>query len=197
METTFFATADDFRVWLEEHHATAKEIGIGLYRKGVQKPGITHREALDLALGYGWIDGRANRVGDDAWRLRFTPRRKGSIWSDVNIRRVNELIELGLMRPSGMAAFEAREESKSRVYSYENTRSLDPDIEARFRAHTDAWAYFEQQPPSYRRLTSYWVMSAKREETRLRRLATLIDESAQGRRIDMLNARSRKDSASD
>jgi uncharacterized protein YdeI (YjbR/CyaY-like superfamily) len=198
MDAQFFASADEFRAWLEEHHATAREVFVGMVKKGADQPGITHREALDLALAYGWIDGRANRIDAQHWRIRFTPRRKGSNWSAVNIKRVGELIEAGLMHPAGLAAFALREEHRSAVYSYEQApRVLGAPLEATFRRQPQAWAFYERQAPSYRRVACYWVMTAKQEQTRQRRLAVLIDESARGRRLDLFTARRRRDSAPD
>src|SRR5262249_45190079 len=148
--------------------------------------GMTHREALDEALAFGWIDGRG-RGGAEHWTIRFSPRRRKSIWSDVNIRRVGELTALGRMHPAGIAAFEARDPVRQKRYSHETRDvALAPEYEKLFRANKPAWKWFEAMPPSYRRPATWWVMSAKKEETRQRRLATLIDDSAAGRKVKPL-----------
>lgn len=180
---TFFPTAAAFRAWLAEHAATEREVWVGFYKKGAGKSGITYPEAVDEALCAGWIDGVRRGLGAESYTNRFTPRKPGSNWSAVNIRRVGELRDLGRMHPAGLAAFERRTSDAGRQYSYENTRGLDGPYEARFRANAAAWAFFEAQPPSYRRVTSWWVLSAKREATRQRRLATLIADSERGERL--------------
>jgi uncharacterized protein YdeI (YjbR/CyaY-like superfamily) len=194
MDVTFFGSSSEFRAWLTEHHDRAKEIWIGFYRKGTGRSGITYAEAVDQALCFGWIDGIRKRIDDDSYANRFTPRRRGSTWSAVNVGRVGELTEQGLMQPAGLAAFAARDEAKTNRYSFEQgTVVLDAAYEQRFREYATAWTFFQAQPPSYRRTAIWWVMSAKREETRLRRLTTLIDDSAHGRRLAML-ARPTRDS---
>lgn len=180
----FFDTPSDFRAWLDAHHATAGELWVGYYKKATGRPSVTWPESVDQALCYGWIDGIRRRLDDERYTIRFTPRRPGSNWSEVNSRRAAELIELALMQPAGLAAYEARDGSGMPSYSYENRpEQLDSASEAEFRADTSAWAYWEAQPAHYRRGTVHWVMSAKREETRRRRLATLIEDSAAGRWI--------------
>lgn len=179
MDPTYFATPVDFRVWLAANHATAGELWVGFYKKGSGRPSITWPESVDEALCYGWIDGLRKRLDDKRYVIRFTPRRRGSIWSEVNQRRVAELSAAGRMQPAGLAAYEARDDDKSRLYSYEaRHQPLDPAYETEFRADVAAWAYWEAQPPHYRRGATHWVMSAKREETRRRRLAALIADSA-------------------
>lgn len=182
---TYFETADEFRRWLQRHHRHATELVVGFHKKGTKRRSITYPEALDHALCHGWIDGIRRRVDDESYSIRFTPRRATSIWSNVNIRRVGELTKLGLMRPAGIAAFEARTSAKSGVYSFENRTKavLSAAFEKRFKANKKAWAFFTTQPPGYRAIACYWVMSAKQEATRLKRLATLIDDSAHGLRI--------------
>jgi len=144
----------------------------------------TWPESVDQALCLGWIDGVRKRIDDESYSIRFTPRKRASNWSTVNIGRVSELTRLGLMQPAGLEAFAQRSEAKSGIYAYENApRSLNPQDEKLFRTNSEAWKYFSAQPPSYRRVAIYWVISAKKEETRARRLATLISDSAQGRRI--------------
>jgi len=187
MKPTFFATPEKFRAWLEANHATARELLAGFHKVGSGRPSITWREAVDTALCFGWIDSIRRSLDGTSYTNRFTPRRKGSTWSAVNIKRVEELREAGLMHPSGIAAFEAREAAKSGIYSYERPpEALDHEAEATFRANQAAWGWFESQPPSYRRSAIAWVVDAKRSETRARRLATLIEDSAAGRRLGPL-----------
>jgi uncharacterized protein YdeI (YjbR/CyaY-like superfamily) len=184
---TFFTSAADFERWLEKHHASKTELLIGFYRASLGR-GVTYREALDAALSYGWIDGVRKRFDADAYTIRFTPRRPGSIWSAVNIKRVQELIDDGLMKPSGLEVFEQRDEQQTKKYSYERERAgLDPKLAATLHANRKASAFFEAQPPGYRKVATFWVMSAKKEETRVRRLAQLIERSAKGARIDQLS----------
>jgi uncharacterized protein YdeI (YjbR/CyaY-like superfamily) len=188
MEPTFFATPADFRAWLERYHADADELLVGFHKKATGRPSITWQESVDEALCFGWIDGVRRGVDADSYSIRFTPRRRRSIWSTVNVDRARELIALGRMAPAGLAAFEARTEERSGVYSYERGREprLDAAQEERFRANARAWAWFEAQPPYYRRAAQHWVLSAKREETRERRLATLIEDSTHGRTVKPL-----------
>ncbi len=186
MNPTFFKGPAAFRRWLGQHHATAGELWVGLVKKHAGKTGITYSEALDEALCFGWIDGVRKRIDDLRWAIRFTPRKPSSIWSHINIRRVGELTALGLMRPAGLAAFRRRDEKKSRLYSYENIkrgRRLNAAYEKKLRANKRAWVFFQAQAPWYRRTAQFWVMTAKQEETRLRRLAALIASSAQGTRL--------------
>ncbi len=185
---TFFATPAEFRAWLEAHHATASELLVGFHKKGSGLPSITWPESVDQALCFGWIDGVRRSLGDTSYTIRFTPRRARSIWSAVNIARAQELREQGSMHPAGIAAFEARSDERSSTYSFEQRGPIElsaRDAET-LRANADAWAFFQAQPPSYRKAAIWWVISAKREETRGRRLATLIDDSAHGRRIRSL-----------
>jgi uncharacterized protein YdeI (YjbR/CyaY-like superfamily) len=189
MKPTFFTSAADFRAWLDQHHAAARELLLGFYKKDSGR-GITYPEALDEALSFGWIDGVRKRIDAEAYTIRFTPRKPHGTWSAVNIQRVQELISRGLMKPSGLRAFRERDERKTRQYSYERGHAkLDPALEASFRANQKAWSFFETQPPGYRKTATFWVMSAKKEATRARRLAHLIERSAKGRRIDLLNPR--------
>ena len=185
MKPRFFATPSAFRTWLEKHHETAPELLVGFYKKGTGKPSITWPESVDEALCVGWIDGVRRSLGDEAYTIRFTPRRATSIWSAVNIARVAELTKLGRMRPAGLAAFERRTAKKSIVYSYEqkDATALDAKYEKSFRGNKVAWAFFSSQANWYRRNTIRWVMTAKAEETRLRRLAQLIAASAEERRL--------------
>ncbi len=186
MKPKFFATPAAFRTWLEEHHDKATELLVGFYKKDSGKPSITWPESVDQALCFGWIDGVRKRVDDIAYTIRFTPRKPGSIWSAINIRRVNELTKMGLMHPAGLKAFAKRDEKKSAIYSYEqrHSASLTPEYEKRFRANRAAWKFFDSQPPGYKKQMTYRIVSAKREETRLKRLAQLIESSAQQRRLE-------------
>jgi uncharacterized protein YdeI (YjbR/CyaY-like superfamily) len=186
-EPTFFESPAAFREWLERHRQEAQELWVGFYKVGSGRPSITWPESVDEALCFGWIDGVRHRIDDASYKIRFTPRRKGSVWSAVNTRRAEELIAEGRMRPAGLAAFQERPLGRAGSYSYEQrTHELDEAYEARLRAEPAAWEYFSSRPPWYRRSASWWIMSAKREETRLKRLATLIAESAAGRDVPPL-----------
>ncbi|HEU4556652.1 MAG TPA: YdeI/OmpD-associated family protein [Longimicrobium sp.] len=185
MEPHFFATPEEFRAWLQASHATAGELWVGFYKVGTGRPSITWPQSVDEALSFGWIDGIRKRIDDESYVIRFTPRRTGSIWSAVNIKRMGELIAEGRVHPAGLAAFEKRRDDKSAIYSYEQkkTAELPEEYEHRFRENAAAWKFFQSQAPWYRRNTAHWVISAKKEETREKRLATLIADSAAGRRI--------------
>ena len=188
MEPTFFPTPAAFRRWLKKNHRTARELFVGFYKKGTGRPSITWPEAVDEALCFAWIDGVRRSLDDESYVIRFTPRRPGSNWSLINIRKVKALIREGRMQPAGLAAFEARKAEKSGVYSFEQRENakLDRKAEAKFKANKAAWKFFQSQPPGYRKVAVFYVMSAKREETRAKRLQTLIDDSAAGRRIGLL-----------
>lgn len=180
----FFATPLAFRRWLERHHERETELLVGFYKRDSGRPSMTWPESVDEALSFGWIDGVRKRIDDESYTIRFTPRKRGSIWSSVNVRRANALIAKGRMHPAGLRAFEARDEKRSGIYSYEKRpESLPPDAEKTFRANEEAWRFFEAQAPSYRRVVTHWIVSAKREETRARRLAKAIEDSANGQRI--------------
>ena len=180
----FFESGAHFRRWLEENHDRAKELWFGFYKKGSGRAGVTYAEALDEALCFGWIDGVRKSVDESRYVIRFTPRTPRSVWSAVNIKRVGELTASGRMAEPGLRAFRARDESRSGRYSYEaRTRELDPAYERRLRANRKAWAFFQSQAPWYQHATKSWVMSAKKEETRLRRLSALIEGSARGERL--------------
>ena len=185
MPPIFFQTPDDLRRWFAENHATARELHVGYHKKAVGEPSITWPESVDEALCVGWIDGVRRRLDERSYMIRFTPRKATSIWSAVNIARVAALTAWNRMLPAGLAAFAARRESRSAVYSYEQTHhaGLDPAHEALFKNHPAAWEFFQRQPPGYRKLAIHRVTSAKQEATRLRRLEKLIAESAQGRRL--------------
>jgi uncharacterized protein YdeI (YjbR/CyaY-like superfamily) len=183
----FFPTPAHFRRWLAKHHESKDELWVGFYKKATGKPSITWPESVDEALCFGWIDGVRKSVDDEAYLIRFTPRRPGSHWSKVNLERVSVLIEEGRMAPAGTRAYEARDPERSARYSYEQERArLTRDQERELRSNADAWAFWKAQPPGYRRLTTHWVVSAKREETRARRLQRLIEDSANGLRIKEL-----------
>jgi uncharacterized protein YdeI (YjbR/CyaY-like superfamily) len=187
-EPVFFESPAAFRAWLEEHHETAREVTIGYHKKASGKPSMTWSESVDEALCFGWIDGVRRRLDDSRYTIRFTPRRPRSVWSAANVRRVEELEAAGRLRPAGRAAFERRSDARSGVYSYEqrDVAIFEPEAERRFRSEPEAWAFFESQPPSYRRAATHWVATAKRPETRERRLATLIADSAAGRTVPPL-----------
>ena len=183
MEPTYFATEADFRRWLTANHEIAAEILVGFWKKGSGKPSIDWPQARDQALCFGWIDGHRKSLGEDAYTIRFTPRRKGSIWSKVNVGRFEALKAAGLMMPAGEAAYE-RDKHRSGVYSYEKPLAeFTPDEEALFRANSDAWEDWEKRPAGYRRSALGCVTGAKRAETRAKRLNELIQVSAEGRRL--------------
>jgi len=188
MKPRFFRTPSEFRAWLEKHHEGTPELLVGFYKKASGKPSITWPEAVDQALCFGWIDGVRKGIDDVSYTIRFTPRRPRSVWSSVNVKRAGELTELGLMRPAGLAAFDQRAPDRSGIYSYEQRKDarLDRADQRRFRTNQKAWAFFEAQPAWYRRTAIWWVVSAKREETRAKRLATLIEDSEHKRTIRQL-----------
>ncbi len=184
MSPAFFETPADFRAWLAEHHAAATELLVGFYKKGSGRPSLTWPESVDEALCYGWIDGVRRGVDAGSYTVRFTPRKAGSIWSSVNIEKVRVLTELGRMQPAGLAAFEARKADRSGVYSHEQGDVAMPEpYLGLLRADAAAWAFFERQPASYRKAASWWVASAKKDETRRKRLDALVAFSAQGERV--------------
>ena len=184
MKPKFFRTPRDFETWLEKNHATATELWVGFYKKDSGKPSITWPESVDQALCFGWIDGIRKRVNEISYQIRFTSRRRGSIWSAINIKRAGELVGQKRMRPSGLKAFAARIENKSGIYSYEQRGTEISEPYARvLKKNTAAWSFFEKQPPSYRKMIGWWIVSAKKEETRMARLAKLISESAKGKRL--------------
>lgn len=184
MKLRFFKTPGDFRRWLEKNHATAPELWVGFYRKDSGKPSITWPESVDQALCFGWIDGLRKSVDEESYTIRFTPRKPGSVWSAVNMRRARELIEQELMQPAGLRAFEARRENRSGIYSYEQRGDqLAEPYRSRLAENAAAWDFFQRQPASYRKAAGWWVVSAKKEETRRKRLEALIVDSAAGRTI--------------
>jgi uncharacterized protein YdeI (YjbR/CyaY-like superfamily) len=191
VKVIFFKAAAECRQWLERNHDKATEKWFGFYKKNSGKSGITYREALDEALCFGWIDGLKKSVDESSYTFRFTPRKPKSIWSLVNTKRAEELRKLGRMKPTGLKAFAARNPEKSGIYSFENsTTKLSASCEKEFKAHKEAWEFFQAQPPGYQRTASFWVMSAKKEETRLRRLARLIGNSEKNLRSAVVTGKS-------
>jgi uncharacterized protein YdeI (YjbR/CyaY-like superfamily) len=181
-----FSGSAEFRAWLEKNHAKVPELLLGIYNQRAEKSSVTYREALDEALCFGWIDGVRRSVDETTYTVRFTPRKPCSYWSAVNIKRFGELRKMGRLTPAGLAAFENRSQESGK-YSFENRpSSLEPALEKQFRANQEAWKFFSAQAPWYRRTSIFWVMSAKKDETRWKRLATLIKDSAAGRRIGLL-----------
>ena len=192
-EPTFFDSAADFRAWLARHHATADVLWVGFWKAASRRERLTYAQAVEEALCFGWIDGLKKGRDEHTFVQRFTPRRPRSIWSLVNVRKVEALRAAGRMTAAGLAAFESRDAARSGLYSFENRpATLDAAYEKRFRAAKAAWKFFGEQPPGYRRTATFWVMSAKRAGTRERRLAQLIAESAKGRRLASLAGAPRK-----
>lgn len=180
----FFATPKAFRQWLKVNHSSVRELWVGFHKKGTGKASITWPESVDQALCFGWIDGLRKSFNAESYIIRFTPRKPTSIWSAVNTKRAQELIRLELMQPEGRKAFKNRDAKKSNLYSFERKNvSLGTACEKQFRANLNAWAFFQSQPPWYRKTATWWVLSAKQEETRQRRLAILISDSGANRRI--------------
>ncbi len=182
-EAIFFETPAELRDWLDANHETADELIVGAWNKATGKPSVTWREIVDEALCVGWIDSVRRGVPGGGWTIRLTPRRSRSIWSAVNVANVERLVAEGRMRPAGLAAFEARKPERTGIYSFDRAEppALEPDEEAAFRANAAAWEWFSAKAPGFRRQALHWVVSAKRPETRARRLATLIEDAAAGR----------------
>jgi uncharacterized protein YdeI (YjbR/CyaY-like superfamily) len=193
MDVRYFATPAELRAWLEQHHATADELWVGAHNKSTGRPSVTWEQIVDEALCFGWIDGIRKGTGEASWAIRLTPRRKGSVWSARNIENVARLREAGLMTPAGEAAYDRRDDGRSRIYSYEQREAgLDEAMEARFRESPEAWDWWAGQPAGYRKQSAWYVMSAKRPETRERRLQQLIEDSAAGRRLAGLTPPARR-----
>lgn len=189
-----FRSSDAFRTWLDANHARSSVLWIRCFKKHASHRGMSYRQALDEALCFGWIDGVVAKVDADSYAVRFTPRRATSIWSRVNIGRMAELIAQGRVTPAGLAAFNARDEARTNVYSFEREAlSLAPDLAARFEADPVAWKAFHAEPPGYRRLCLFWIMSAKRDETRARRLEITMQCATTGTRIPPLATPTRRD----
>lgn len=181
-----FRTQNDFRKWLETNHAKEIELILRLFKVHAKSKGIGYKEALDEALCFGWIDGVRRGLDEDSFTQRFTPRKKKSNWSAVNIRRAKELIAEGRMRPPGLAAFEARDKTAVAPYSFENRNTeLDAAFVKKLKSNKSAWAFFQAQAPWYRRTTVFWVMQAKRDETRAKRFAILLDWCEKGEPVPL------------
>ena len=180
----FFSTPAQFRAWLDKHHASVSAVLVGYHRKDSGKPSMTWSESVDEALCYGWIDGIRRTYDESSYTIRFTPRKPKSIWSNVNIAKVETLIAEGRMRPAGLAAWERRDPERSGIYSFEREKAeFDASSLRAFEKNRKAWSFFQAQPPGYRRLATHWVTSAKKPETRAKRLAALIAHSARKERL--------------
>jgi uncharacterized protein YdeI (YjbR/CyaY-like superfamily) len=188
VKPVFFATPEEFGAWLQEHHETATELLVGFHKKATGRPCMTWAESVEQALRFGWIDGLRRSLGEESYTIRFTPRKATSNWSAVNVAKVEELKAGGLMAPAGLRAYEARTPERTGVYSAERREAavLPDEFERRFRAKKSAWKWFASRPQGYRRTATHWVISAKRDETRRRRLQQLIDCSAEGRNVPPL-----------
>jgi len=190
---TFFETSGQLRAWFEANHETAADLWVGYHRKRTGRPSVSWQDVVDQELCFGWIDSVRYSLGDDRSAQRITPRRNGSIWSAINIKRFGELEAMGLVHPTGRAAFLKRDEERSRIYSYENrSRGFDAATESALRERKAAWKFFESQPPSYRNTAAFWVMSAKQDATRKRRLDQLIEHSDRGERLPQFVSTSRR-----
>jgi len=195
-DIVFFASPLEFKNWLEKNHSHSSELWVGFYKKGSKKPSITWPESVDQALCYGWIDGIRKSIDENSYTIRFTPRNPKSIWSAVNINRVGELNNLGLMQPSGIEVFEKRDEKRAQLYSFERSNvKLDDQYEKKFKENNKAWNFFQSQAPSYKKPAIWWVISAKQEQTRLKRLETLIKDSEAEQKIGPLKRNSNKPSS--
>jgi uncharacterized protein YdeI (YjbR/CyaY-like superfamily) len=184
MQPKFFKSPSAFRKWLAANHAKSRELWVGFYRKSSAKPSITWPESVDEALCFGWIDGIRKKIDEESYVIRFTPRQPGSTWSAVNIRNVERLQKEKRMQPAGLKAYEARKEYRSGIYSYEQrSPELVEPYSAKLERNRAAWKFFQAQPPGYRKMINWWIVSAKQEETRLKRLDKLIEESERRRRI--------------
>jgi uncharacterized protein YdeI (YjbR/CyaY-like superfamily) len=184
MQPVFFSNPSEFRAWLEQNHLTAKELWVGYYRVETGRPSMTWSESVDQALCFGWIDGIRQKVDGESYCIRFTPRKPDSTWSRINIAKVEEMIKQGMMFPAGLEAFRLRKENKSGIYSFENeNKDLPEEYAMIFRKNNAAWEYYLTTPPSYRKVMMHWVLSAKQEATRLKRLEKLIFESANRKRL--------------
>jgi uncharacterized protein YdeI (YjbR/CyaY-like superfamily) len=184
----FFKTPPEFHDWLEQNHDSMVELLVGFHKKGSGKKSITYAEALDEALCYGWIDGVRKSIDDTSYTIRFTPRKPRSIWSNINVRHVERLKKEKRMQPPGLKAYAARDEKRTGVYSFENRpQELSPEYKKKFQVNKTAWKFFQAQPPYYVKVCSFWVMSAKKEETQLRRLGQLIEVSARNERLGLLS----------
>ena len=195
MKAEFFESVEELEEWLVENHARVSELWIGFYKKASGRARINYKDALDAALCFGWIDGVRKSVDESRFTIRFTPRKARSIWSAVNIKRASELEKSGRMNAAGLAAFRGRDVERANRYSFEQkTCEFGAALEKQFRSDAAGWQFFQDQPPGYRRVAMWWVVSAVKDETKLKRLATLMEDSANGRRIALV-ARSTKKTA--
>ena len=184
MGPRFFKNPSAFRKWLAINHAKSKELWVGFYKKNSGKPSIDWPESVDEALCFGWIDGIRKSIDEDSYKIRFTARQPGSVWSAINIRNIERLIKEKRMQAAGLKAFELRKDNRSRIYAYEQrSPELEEQYARELKRNKAAWKFFSAQPPGYRRIMNWYVVSAKREETRLKRLAILIQASANGQRL--------------
>ncbi|MCP2026251.1 uncharacterized protein YdeI (YjbR/CyaY-like superfamily) [Flavobacterium sp. HSC-32F16] len=184
MNPAFFSNQEKFREWLEKHHTKETELLVGFYKVNSKKPSMSWSESVDQALCFGWIDGVRKSIDEESYSIRFTPRKKSSIWSAINIKKVEVLTQNGLMKEAGLKAFKLRSEEKSRIYSHEKEPSaLDPEFEKQFKANRPAWEFFDKQAPSYKKVMVHWIMTAKQEKTRLSRLEKTISISAEQKRM--------------
>lgn len=188
MKPIFFKSPEEFRKWLEKNHLSETELYVGFYKKHTGQPSMTWSESVDQALCFGWIDGIRKSIDEKNYQIRFTPRKPKSNWSAVNIRKIEELTKLGLMQQAGLAVFSLREEKRSEIYTYERKpHELSPEFAKKFRANKKAWTYFQAMAPGYKKHAIDWVMRAVKEETSHRRIATLIKDSEDGRKIRPLS----------
>lgn len=184
MQSTFFPTQQDFRKWLEENHKTKTELLVGFYKVGTKKSSMTWSESVDQALCFGWIDGVRKSIDKESYSIRFTPRKSTSIWSTINIKKMEELTKAGFMKPAGLDAFKLRKENKSGIYSHETENvKLSAEYEEQFKSNKKAWEFFEKQAPSYQKVMTHWIMSAKQQKTQISRLEKTISESEKEKRV--------------
>ena len=185
MTATFFANPSEFRKWLEQNHKTATELIVGYYKVNSGKPSMSWSESVDQALCFGWIDGVRRSIDNESYCIRFTPRRKNSIWSAININKVEVLTKAGLMKPEGLEAYSHKTDHKTKIYSHEKEPSvLDPEFLTLFKENKKAWSYFVAQPPSYQKVMTHWIMSAKQVKTRQMRLHKTIEISEKQKRME-------------
>lgn len=184
MKATFFATQENFRTWLEQNHESESELVVGYYKVGTNKPSMTWSESVDQALCFGWIDGVRRSIDDESYCIRFTPRKKNSIWSAINIEKMEKLTQLGLVAPAGLKAYSYKTEKNSYNYSYERALAQFTTAQINlFKSNEQAWEFFSKQAPSYQKVILHWVTSAKQEKTQLARLEKLIQASEKGERL--------------
>lgn len=184
MAPTFFATQQEFRDWLAKNHQTESELLVGFYKVKSQKPSMSWSQSVDQALCFGWIDGITKSIDHERYCIRFTPRKSNSIWSAVNIKKIEVLTKANLMQPAGLAAFKLRKEERSNIYSHEKEEAqLSAAFENLFKSNPIAWDFFNAQPPSYKKVMKHWIMSAKQDKTKLARLAQTIEFSEMQKRV--------------